>query len=167
MWPNGIVSSTRFASSSAQQSLKMLRYNKRSRCSRKPSSAGQDAPALQFFPLQATFRSPPLPPHAAPHLLRHCLRPISTKTYPRRLRASLPRHSGAAVALRSAVSHPCIPSRFPTFSLVQRSSLPLYRRTSTRRSIPTVASTMSVLRRSGGRESLRRSTHLRTQTRSR
>src|SRR6266849_3191129 len=144
----------------------MLPCNKRSRHSRKPFSAGQDAPARQSSPLQATSQSPPLPPHAAPHLLRHCLRPISTKTYPRRLRASRPRHSGAAAALRTAASHPYTPSRFPTFSLVQRSGLPLYRRTSTRPSTPTVALTMLVVRPSGGRESLQRSTRLRTRIRS-
>ena len=144
----------------------MLRCNKRSRHSRKPFWAAQDAPAHQSSPLRAPFQSLPLPRHAAPRLLRHCLRPTSTKTYPRRLRASHPKHSGAAAALRLAASHPCTPSRFPIFSLVQRSSLPLCRRISTRRSTPAAALTMLVLQRSVGLESLRRSTHLRTQIRS-
>jgi hypothetical protein len=166
MLPNEIDSSTLSAPSSAQQSLKMLRCNKRSRHSRGPSSVGQDALARQSSPLQAPCQSLPLP-RGAPHQRRHWLRPIFTKIYPRRLRVSPPRRSGAAAAPRSAASHPCIPSRYPTFSLVQRSNHPLSRRISTRRSTPTTALTISALRRSEARESLRRSTHLRTRIRSR
>lgn len=150
------------ASSWAQQSLKMLRCNKRSRHSRKPSSALQDAPARQSYPRPAPCPSPPLAPHlGAPHLCRLCSRPISTKTYPPRLRALPPRHSGAAAAL-SAASHPCMPSRSPTYSRVQRSSLPPYRRILTRLSMPTMRSTASALRPSGRLESLHRLTRLRT-----
>lgn len=164
--PIATDSSMPFVPNLAQQSPKTPRCSKRSRHSRKRSLVPPDVPARQSsLPLVPSL-SPALSPHIGLSPLRRLWsRPTFIKTFHRRLRALQPRHSGVAATLHLVALHPCIQSRFPTYSRAHRSNLP-YRRTSTRLSMQIAATTTSVSRLSVVRASLHRSTRSRTRIRS-